>query len=367
MSTKKTTYEYGIGNTFTRKDGTVAKVTKLPPNIPEPGDILFYKKRDWKKKRLNEMNQWRFVCIETQGQEKGKWKVQGLHKEVGDFNWFEPHYLMRSNEVTNDLVTKTQYPVKEDTKVKQNKKPISVTKPEGDTRKKVRELLDEGMRQSDIAKKLGLTQATISQHAKRIKNETPLPGEYPIFTYREANDYLDIDLKTLVSIAEAHSITPVLTKNGLMFTESQIEKLSELIKKSEKKEEEVTSEELGSYGADYQEVPKVAHPNLPIHVAAEKLGINETRLNEYIDSLNIKTHSQMNPSLQSIEWWHTISDGDLKRVRKAIDRDNQSIPHKDHKATIELKNYNYKRVIQENLSMIKSLIHQTNELLEKIK
>ena len=160
MSAKKTTYEYGKGNTFIKKDGTVGTVTQLPPNIPEPGDILFYKKRDWKKRRLNEMNQWKFVCVETQGQEKGKWKVQGLHKDVGDFNWFEPHSLMRSSEVTNDLITKTQYPVKEDTIVKQNKKPISTTKPEGDTRKKVRELLEEGMRQSDIARELGLTQAT---------------------------------------------------------------------------------------------------------------------------------------------------------------------------------------------------------------
>jgi hypothetical protein len=32
-----------------------------------------------------------------------------------------------------------------------------------------------------------------------------------------------------------------------------------------------------------------------------------------------------------------------------------------------MKNYNYKRVISENLRLIKSLVHQTNELLEKIK
>ena len=298
MSTKKTTYEYGKGNTFTRKDGTVGTVAKLPPNIPEPGDILFYKKRDWKKKRLNEMNQWRFICVETQGQERGKWKVQGLHKEVGDFNWFEPHYLMRSNEVTNDLVTKTQYPVKEDTKVKQNKKPISVTKPEGDTRKKVRELLEKGMRQSDIARELGLTQATISQHAKHIKNKRPLPGESPIFDHNEAAEYLGISVEKLKDLSKKHSINAVIRAGRLersMFTEHQIERLTKILEEERKN---VTPEELGSYGVDYQDT-------------------DQTKPNE-------------------------------------------------HKATIELKNYNYKRVISENLSMIKSLIHQTNELLEKI-
>tara|TARA_S200002703_G_C3763478_1_gene235034 strand:+ start:410 stop:964 length:555 start_codon:yes stop_codon:yes gene_type:complete len=183
MTTKNANHEYGKGNTFTRKDGTVVTVTKLPSSIPEPGDILFYKKRDWKKKRLREMNQWKFVCVETQGQERGKWKVQGLHKELGDFNWFEPHYLMRSSEVTNDLISKNQYTVKEDTKVKQ-------------------------------------------------------------------------------------------------------------------KEKDVTPEELGSYGANYQS--------------------------------------------------------------------SEQPDRTEHKATTEMKNYNYKRVISENLRMIKSLVHQTNELLEKI-
>ena len=79
-----------------------------------------------------------------------------------------------------------------------------------------------------------------------------------------------------------------------MFTEHQIEKLTNLL---EKEREEVTPEELGSYGVDYQ--------------------------------------------------------GDVPT-------------QKEHKATVEMKNYNYKRVISENLRMIKSLIHQTNELLEKI-
>ena len=298
MSAKKTTYEYGKGNTFIRKDGTVGTVTQLPPNVPEPGDILFYKKRDWKKRRLNEMNQWKFVCIETQGQEKGKWKVQGLHKEVGDFNWFEPHSLMRSSEVTNDLITKTQYPVKEDTKVKQNKKPISVTKPEGDTRKKVRDLLGEGMRQSDIARELGLTQATISQHAKHIKNERPLPGEHPIFDHNEAAEYLGISTEKLRDLSKQNSINAVVRvgrPERSMFTEYQIDKLTNLLEKERK---QVTPEELGNYGANYQ-------------------AIDQTKPTE-------------------------------------------------HKATVEMKNYNYKRVISENLKMIKSLIHQTNELLEKI-
>ena len=50
------------------------------------------------------------------------------------------------------------------------------------------------------------------------------------------------------------------------------------------------------------------------------------------------------------------------------DKEEQIRPvfHKEHKATIEMKNYNYKRVISENLRLIKSLVHQTNELLEKI-
>ena len=298
MSTKKATYEYGKGNTFIRKDGSVGEVTKLPPNVPEPGDILFYKKRDWKKRRLNEMNQWKFVCVETQGDERGKWKVQGLHKEVGDFNWFEPHYLTRSIEITNDLVSKEIYPpVKENTKVKQNKKPISVDKPEGDTRKKVRELLDEGMRQSDIARELGFTQATISQHAKHIKNERLLPGEYPIFDHNEAAEYLGISVEKLKDLSKQNSINAVIRAGRperSMFTEHQIEKLTNLLKEERK---EVTPEELGSYGVDYQE--------------------------------DVPTQ-------------------------------------KEHKATVEMKNYNYKRVISENLKMIKSLIHQTEALLEKI-
>ena len=304
MSTKKATYEYGKGNTFTRKDGTVVEVTKLPPNTPEPGDILFYKKRDWKKRRLNEMNQWKFVCVETQGQEKGKWKVQGLHKEVGDYNWFDPHSLMRSNEVTNDLFSKDETPsVKENKKVKQNKekKPISIDKPDGDTRKKVRELLERGMKQADIARELGFTQATISQHAVKIRKENQKSqankvGDYPIFNYTETAEYLKIDLPTLNKLIKKHSIIPREQGNYYKFTESQIEQLTEILTQDTTKEE-VTPEELGSYGVDYQE---------------------------------------------------------------------EGPTQKEHKATVEMKNYNDKRVISENLKMIKSLIHQTNELLEKI-
>ena len=294
------TYEYGKGQTFLRKNGTIGTVQKLP-GMPEYGDILFYKKRDWKKKRLNEMNQWEFIGVETQGKEKGKWKVQGLHKEKGDYNWFEPWSLMRSSEVTNDTLPKVEQPIKKP------KNPISTTKKESKTRKEVKELLKQGMTQADIARKMGVCEQTVSYHAIRIRKSEPKPtvanakvGDYPIFTYREANDYLDIDLKTLVSIAQDHSITPVLTKNGLMFTESQIERLSELIKTPEEKEKKVTNEELANYGISYEDKPK------------------ET--NEL----------------------------------------------KEHKATIEMKNYNYKRVIQENLSMIKNLIHQTEALLEKI-
>ena len=300
MSTKKQTYEYGKGNTFIRKDGTVGEVTQLSPNIPEPGDILFYKKRAWQKRRLNEMNQWKFVCVETQGEERGKWKVQGLHKEIGDYNWFEPHFLTRSIEITNDLVSKDKYPpVKEDTKVKQNKekKPISVDKPERDTRKKVREMLERGMKQADIARELGFTQATISQHAKRIKKEMPLPGEYPIFDHNEAAEYLGISVEKLRDLSKQNSINAVVRvgrPERSMFTEHQIEKLTNLLEEERK---QVTPEELGSYGVDYQE--------------------------------DVPTQ-------------------------------------KEHKATVEMKNYNYKRVISENLKMIKSLIHQTNELLEKI-
>jgi|GEM_PF-3260718 len=305
MTTKNATYEYGKGNTFIRKDGTVGTVTKLPPNTPEPGDILFYKKRDWKKRRLNEMNQWKFVCVETQGQERGKWKVQGLHKEVGDFNWFEPHYLMRSSEVTNDLVTKTQYPVKEDTKVKQNneKKPISVDRPEGENRKKIREMyFEQKMMQKDIASKLGITSSAVSMHIKKMRRDDQKKmnaprriGEYPIFNFKETADYLGIGLKELNGLVRDHSIDPVVHANVYKFTESQIETISKIIKQKEK---DVTPEELGNYGANYQ--------------SAEQLDRTE------------------------------------------------------HKATTEMKNYNYKRVISENLRMIKSLVHQTNELLEKI-
>lgn len=311
MSTKKPkTYEYGKGNTFVRKDGSVGEVTKLPPNVPEPGTILFYKKRAWKKRRLNEMNQWKFVCIETQGQEKGKWKVQGLHKEEGDYNWFDPHSLMRSCEVTNDLFREPPPSVKEDKKVKQNKKPISVDKPECDVKIKIRELLaeDEKIMQKDIAEEIGITRSAVSQHIKQIrladqkKNGMPHEvGDYPIFSYKETSDYLGIGLKMLNRLIRENSIRPIVKDNNYKFTESQVERLTEIVNKEKGREKKVTPQELGTYGAEFPEKPKE-------------------------------------------------------------DKSSQ----KEHKATVEMKNYNYKRVISENLKMIKSLIHQTEALLEKI-
>ena len=66
---KKIKYDYGRKNTLYVEAPDVDE-----SRLPKAGDILFYKKRGIKEKRLNQINQWKFICVETEGKKKGKGK-----------------------------------------------------------------------------------------------------------------------------------------------------------------------------------------------------------------------------------------------------------------------------------------------------
>lgn len=383
-------YDYGKKNTI-----YVESPPEEESKLPKAGDILFYKKRGVKEKRLNQINQWKFICVETEGKNKGKWKVQGLHRKEGDFCWFDPKMLRNSKEILTDPVKPSNQPMRKKpsekmTKVKVNKR-----------RELIKSMLLNGNSQKQIANTIGISEASVSQHVKIIRLEDKLffdqsskkekEEEVPILNLTESAQYLKIGKTRLWDIMRDNGIKPAINGKKKMLTESQIEKIAKIIEAQElgnrfaqtdqirKKEplynkifKEDKEQDLATYGIDFPVTTNVVddeekstgyRPVLPIHVAAEKLGISETRLNEYIDSLKIKKGWNFDSSLQPE---HNIMDQDLRRIKKFIDQDNQPTQNKEHKATVEMKNYNYKRVISENLRIIKSLVHQTNEFLEKI-
>ena len=397
-------YDYGKKNTI---------YVESPPEeevkLPKAGDILFYKKRGVKEKRLNQINQWKFICVETEGKNKGKWKVQGLHRKEGDFCWFEPNMLRNSKEILTDPVKPSNQPMRKEpsekmTKVKVNKR-----------RELIKSMLSNGNSQKQIANTIGISEASVSQHVKIIRlneklsidqpNQKDKEEEMPIFSLSESAQYLRVGKTRLWDILKDHNIKPIINGKRKELTESQIERIAKIIEAQnlgyhfvkrepvEQKEpvrkkeplynkifKEDKEEDLATYGIDFpvpttvvvdeektewEKVSEEKKPRLPVHVASKRLGISETAIKEYIGSLSIKTKPLMSPYIESNEFWESISDEDVRRIKQAIEIDNAPV-QREHKATIEMKNYNYKRVISENLRLIKSLVHQTNELLEKI-
>tara|TARA_R100000900_G_scaffold90653_1_gene70415 strand:- start:49 stop:621 length:573 start_codon:yes stop_codon:yes gene_type:complete len=77
--------------------------------------------------------------------------------------------------------------------------------PTNETRKKVEELLDKGMLQQDIANELGLTEATISHHASKIRLDNLVLSDGDINIIKRghvnvANSYLNDKIPMLKDI-----------------------------------------------------------------------------------------------------------------------------------------------------------------------
>jgi len=397
-------YDYGKKNTVYVEASPEEEI-----KLPKKGDILFYKKRGLKEKRLNQINQWEFICVETEGKDRGKWKVQGLHRKEGDFCWFDPKMLRNSKEILTDPVKPSNQPMnKNPITYNHEKKLTQVKRTKNNRREVIKRLLKDNLSQKEIAERLSISPASVSQHVKIIRLEDNevyafkedkssfenpsnniKEGEVPILNLTESAQYLRIGKTRLWDILRDNGIKPIVNGKKKQLTEGQIDKISKIIeaqglekqftpKESMKEEEPI--EELSTYGIDFPVptnviddeektkwvgLPKEKKPRLPVHVAAKKLGISETAVKDYIDSLSIKTEPLVNPYVPSNEWWQSLSDEDIRRIKQAVEIENTSV-QREHKATIEMKNYNYKRVISENLRLIKSLVHQTNELLEKI-
>lgn len=90
--------------------------------------------------------------------------------------------------------------------------------PTNETRKKVEELLDKGMLQQDIAKKLGLTDATISHHSARIRKAKLSLNNADINIINKGhapavNEYLSEQIPMLknlkLKMKEFHALRPI--------------------------------------------------------------------------------------------------------------------------------------------------------------
>ena len=320
-------YDYGKKNTI---------YVEAPPEeeikLPKKGDILFYKKRGLKEKRLNQINQWEFICVETEGKEKGKWKVQGLHRKEGDFCWFEPKMLRNSKEILTDPVKPSNQPMKKEpseklTKVKVNQR-----------REVIKRMLLNGDSQKLIAKTLGISEASVSQHVKIIRLEDKLffdqsskkekEEEVPILNLTESAQYLKIGKTRLWDILRENGIKPIVNGKKKQLTEGQIDKIAKIVE---------------AQGLERKFTPK-----------------EPVKIKEGIFDHIFKKEKKEDLATYGIDFPVPKNAVDDEEKTKLVE-----LP-KEHKATIEMKNHNYKSVISENLRLIKSLVHQTNELLEKI-
>lgn len=327
-------YDYGKKNTI-----YVESPPEEESKLPKEGDILFYKKRGVKEKRLNQINQWKFICVETEGENKGKWKVQGLHRKEGDFCWFDPKMLRNSKEILTDPVKPSNQPMsKKPITYSHEKKLSQVERTKNNRREVIKRLLKDNFSQKNIAERLGISPASVSQHVKIIRLEDELffdqsskkekEEEVPILNLTESAQYLKIGKTRLWDIMKDNGIKPAINGKKKMLTESQIEKISKIIE----------AQELGNRFAQANQIKK----------------------KEPLYNKIFKEDKEQDLATYGIDFPVTTNVIDDEEKTKWV-----GLP-KEHKATIEMKNYNYKRVISENLKLIKSLVHQTNEFLEKI-
>ena len=420
---KKIKYDYGRKNTLYVEAPDVDE-----SRLPKEGDILFYKKRGIKEKRLNQINQWKFICVETEGKKKGKWKVQGLHRKEGDYCWFDPKMLRNSKEILNDPVMKA---TKEMNNARTHK-PLKVS-----NKDRIRALMNKGLNQREIGERIGISASAVCQHIRLINSESDkitdpiisksiLESEMPILNLTETAQYLRIGKTRLREVMNMEGIKPQITGTGNKLTESQIEKIAKRLEKQEKEKknqrlrkkkslkdyplkkvnyqkekpsitettnsetEKINKEikeilkpdndlaftdidEISTYGLDFPvstndvfpEEPEqeLLDPNQVYHSLGstiQELGIGKLKLYEYLDELNINPISSGRSKI--------ITESQLEMIRSALKRNEPTIqqPANVHQATKDLKLENYKMIIKENLKMIKSLVNQTNELLEKM-
>ena len=420
---KKIKYDYGRKNTLYVETPDVDE-----SRLPKVGDILFYKKRGIKEKRLNQINQWKFICVETEGKKKGKWKVQGLHRKEGDYCWFDPKMLRNSKEILNDPVMKA---TKEMNNARTHK-PLKVS-----NKDRIRALMNKGLNQREIGERIGISASAVCQHIRLINSESDkitdpiiskpiLESEMPILNLTETAQYLRIGKTRLREVMNMEGIKPQITGTGNKLTESQIEKIAKRLEKQEKEKkdqrlkekkslkdypfkkvnyqkekpsitettnsetEKINKEikeilkpdndlaftdidEISTYGLDFpvstndvfteESEEELLDPNQVYHSLGstiQELGIGKLKLYEYLDELNINPVSSGRSKI--------ITESQLEMIRNALKRNEPTIqqPSNVHQATKDLKLENYKMIIKENLKMIKSLVNQTNELLEKM-
>ena len=420
---KKIKYDYGRKNTLYVEAPDIDE-----SRLPKEGDILFYKKRGIKEKRLNQINQWKFICVETEGKNKGKWKVQGLHRKEGDYCWFDPKMLRNSKEILNDPVMKA---TKEMNNARTHK-PLKVS-----NKDRIRALMNKGLNQREIGERIGISASAVCQHIRLINSESDkitdpiisksiLESEMPILNLTETAQYLRIGKTRLREVMNMEGIKPQITGTGNKLTESQIEKIAKRLEKQEKEKkdqrlrekkslkdyplkkvnyqkekpsitETINSEtekinkeikeilkpdnelsftdidEISTYGLDFplstndvfpeESEEELLDPNQVYHSLGStirELGIGKLKLYEYLDELNINPISSGRSKI--------ITESQLEMIRSALKRNEPTIqqPSNVHQATKDLKLENYKMIIKENLKMIKSLVNQTNELLEKM-
>lgn len=420
---KKIKYDYGRKNTLYVETPDVDE-----SRLPKEGDILFYKKRGIKEKRLNQINQWKFICVETEGKKKGKWKVQGLHRKEGDYCWFDPKMLRNSKEILNDPVMKA---TKEMNNARAHK-PLKVS-----NKDRIRALMNKGLNQREIGERIGISASAVCQHIRLINSESDkitdpiisksiLESEMPILNLTETAQYLRIGKTRLREVMNMEGIEPQITGTGNKLTESQIEKIAKRLEKQEKEKkdqrlrekkslkdypfkkvnyqkekpsitettnsetEKINKEikeilkpdndlaftdinEISTYGLDFPvstndvfpeaSEEELLDPNQVYHSLGstiQELGIGKLKLYEYLDELNINPISSGRSKI--------ITESQLEMIRSALKRNQPTIqqPSNVHQATKDLKLENYKMIIKENLKMIKSLVNQTNELLEKM-
>ena len=420
---KKIKYDYGRKNTLYVEAPDVDE-----SRLPKEGDILFYKKRGIKEKRLNQINQWKFICVETEGKKKGKWKVQGLHRKEGDYCWFDPKMLRNSKEILNDPVMKA---TKEMNNARTHK-PLKVS-----NKDRIRALMNKGLNQREIGERIGISASAVCQHIRLINSESDkitdpiisksiLESEMPILNLTETAQYLRIGKTRLREVMNMEGIKPQITGTGNKLTESQIEKIAKRLEKQEKEKkdqrlrekkslkdhplkkvnyqkekpsitettnsetEKINKEikeilkpdndlaftdidEISTYGLDFPvstndvfpeaSEEELLDPNQVYHSLGstiQELGIGKLKLYEYLDELNINPISSGRSKI--------ITESQLEMIRSALKRNQPTIqqPSNVHQATKDLKLENYKMIIKENLKMIKSLVNQTNELLEKM-
>ena len=248
----------------------------------------------------------------------------------------------------------------------------------------------------------------------------------PILNLTETAQYLRIGKTRLREVMNMEGIKPKITGTGNKLTESQIEKIAKRLEKQEKEKKdqrlkekkslkdypfkkvnyqkekpsitETTNSEtekinkeikeilkpdndlaftdidkISTYGLDFpvstndvfpeESEEELLDPNQVYHSLGStirELGIGKTKLYEYLDELNINPISSGRSKI--------ITESQLEMVRNALKRNEPTIqqPANVHQATKDLKLENYKMIIKENLKMIKNLVNQTNELLEKM-